>query len=125
MTLKPWQAGKNLIWDVTVADTLAASHLPLTSQQSGSAAESASDRKELKYSELTRSYVFIPIACETLGPIGKKVIDLLCDLDRHISSVTGDPREATHLFQLIFNANQRFNGVCFKGSFVAPLDTES
>jgi hypothetical protein len=39
MSLIPWQAGRNLIWDVTVADTLAASHLPTTSQQPGSAAE--------------------------------------------------------------------------------------
>src|SRR5688572_23029026 len=85
----------------------------------------ASDRKELKYLKLTRSYVFMPIACETLGPISKKAIDFLSHLGRRISSVTGDLREATHLFQRISVAIQRFNGVCFKGSFVAPLDTES
>src|SRR6201995_1622443 len=56
MTLIPWQAGKNLIWDVTVADCLAVSHLPITSELSGSAAESTAGRKEVKSSE---SYIFV------------------------------------------------------------------
>ena len=93
MSLIPWQAGKNLIWDVTVADTLAASHLPTTSQQPGSAAESAAEQKEMKYSELTNSNVFMPIACETLSPFSSKAISFLCDLGRRISTVTRDPRE--------------------------------
>jgi len=123
--LIPWQAGKTLIWDVTVADTLAASHLPVTSQQTGGAAENASDRKETKYSELARSHVFVPIACETLGPISSKARDFLSDLGRRITSVTGDVREGSYLFQRISVAIQRFNCVCFKGSFVTPPDIES
>jgi hypothetical protein len=125
MTLIPWQAGRSLIWDVTVADTLASSHLPTTSQQSGGAAESAADRKESKYSSFTQSYAFVPIACETLGPIGSKAVEFLSDLGRRISSVTGDPREGSHLFQRISVAIQRFNCACFKGSFITPPDTES
>ena len=125
MTLIPWQAGKNLIWDVTVADTLAASYLPITSQQAGKAAESASVRKETKYTQLAISYHFIPIAFETLGPIGVKATDFLSDLGRRISSVTGDPRESSFLFQRVSVAIQRFNGVCFIGSFINPPDSES
>jgi hypothetical protein len=125
MTLIPWQAGKNLIWDVTVADTLAASHLHITSQQACSAAESASDRKESKYSELARSYIFMPLACETLGPFGNKAVDFLTELGRRITSVTGDPREGSYLFQRISIAIQRFNCVCFRGSFASEPDTES
>ena len=30
LTLIPWQSGRSLIWDVTVADTQAPSHLPFT-----------------------------------------------------------------------------------------------
>ena len=52
LTLVPWQGGKSLIWDVTVIDTLAASHLPSTSVQAGGAAASAAENKELKYVEL-------------------------------------------------------------------------
>src|ERR1700759_5391840 len=125
MTLIPWQVGKNLLWDVTVADTLAASHLPITSQLPGSAAENALDRNESKYSELARTYICMPIAFETLGPIDRKASDFLTDLGRRIASVTGDPREGSCLFQRISVAIQRFNCVCFKGSFETPLDTDT
>lgn len=125
MTLIPWQTGKSLVWDVTVADTLAASHLPITSQQPGGAAETASDRKELKYAELATTYTFVPIACETLGSFSNKATDFLSNLGRLISAKTGDLREGSHLFQRISVAIQRFNCVCFKGSFVTPPDTES
>ena len=125
MTMIPWQTGKSLIWDVTVADTLAASHLSITSRQAAAAAENASDRKEVKYSELARSFIFVPIAFETLGPIGRKASDFLSDLGRRISLVSGNPRESSFLFQRISVAMQRFNGVCFKGSFIPPPDTES
>ena len=32
MNLIPWQEGRNLLWDITVVDTLAASHMPSTSR---------------------------------------------------------------------------------------------
>ena len=125
ITLIPWQGGKSMIWDVTVADTLAASHLSKTSQQAGGAAESASDRKELKYQELSTSYSFIPIACETLGPMSDKASVFLSDLGRRISSVTGNIRESSYLFQRFSVAIQRFNYVCIKESFIVPIDIES
>ena len=125
MTLIPWQGGKSLLWDVTVADTLAVSHLPITSRQPGAAAENASDRKEVKYAELARAHIFMPVAFETLGPIGVKATDFLSELGRRISAVTHDLREVSYLFQRVSVAIQRFNGVCFRGSFIAPPDTES
>ena len=118
VTLSPWQAGKTLIWDVTVADTLAASHLQTTAQQVGGAAEATSDRKGSKYSELARSHIFIPIACETLGPISSKARDFLSELGRRTTSITGDVRESSFLFQRISVAVQRFNCICFKDSFI-------
>ena len=125
MTLIPWQGGKSLLWDVTVADTLAVSHLPIASRQPGAAAENASDRKEVKYAELARAHIFMPVAFETLGPIGVKATDFLSELGRRISAVTHDLRESSYLFQRVSVAIQRFNGVCFRGSFIAPPDTES
>src|SRR5688572_15161162 len=100
MTLIPWQAGKNIIWDVTVADSLADSYLPFTSKRSGSAAESAFDKKMTKYSALIQSYIFTPITFEALGPISSKASEFLCGQGRRITSVTGDPRESSHLFQM-------------------------
>ena len=61
LSLIPWQAGKSLIWDVTVADTLATSQLPTTSSLAGAAAESAALKKIDKYRELSNSYVFVAI----------------------------------------------------------------
>ena len=99
MTLIPWQAGRNLLWDVTVVDTLAASHLPSTSRQMGGAAESAGEKNDAKYHELAKTYTFIPIACETLGPINTKVLSFLADVGRRIALATGDPREGYFHFQ--------------------------
>ena len=124
LTLIPWQGGRNLTWDVTVADTLAASHLPTTSRLAGGAAESAAVRKHSKYLELTRTYLFVPIAIETLGPINSEASTFLCDLVRRITAVTGDPREVSFLFQRLSVAIQRFNCVCFRGTFIPFVDEE-
>ena len=45
MTLIPWKAGKCSLWDVTVIDTIAQSHVSQSSQCAGSAAELAATRK--------------------------------------------------------------------------------
>ena len=87
----------------------------------GGAAESAGEKKDAKYHELAKTYTFIPIACETLGPINTKALSFLADLGRRI---TDDPREGSFLFQRLSITVQRFNSVCFKGSFTSPPDTE-
>jgi len=58
LTLIPWQGGKPLTWDVTVVSTLADSYLHSTSHCAGSTAETASDRKETKYSFLPPDFIF-------------------------------------------------------------------
>ena len=90
LTLIPWQCGKSLIWDVTVADTLAASHLATTSVKAGSAADTAAVKKDAKYADLARTYHFVPIACETLGPLNSTAINFLSDLGKRIAAVSGD-----------------------------------
>ena len=69
MSLIPWQSGKTLTWDVTVATTLADSYINATASCAGAAAESAANRKSVKYADLPASYIFQPIAIETLGPM--------------------------------------------------------
>ena len=44
-SIVPWGRGRNIAWDVTVADTFAASYLSLTSVQAGAAAERAACSK--------------------------------------------------------------------------------
>ena len=124
LSLIPWQSGKSLLWDVTVADTLAVSHLATTSRTAGGAAESTGDKKDSKYRELASSHIFVPIACETMGPLNSKAHTFLADLGRRITAISGDPREGAFLFQRISVTIQRFNCVCFKGSFSFPNDLE-
>jgi hypothetical protein len=113
----PWRSGKSAVWDVTVADTLAVSYLPLTSVTAGGAAESAASRKEDKYAELTTNHIFIPIALESLGPVGSQATLFLKDLGRRLTLVTGDVRETAFLFQRVSVAIQRFNAVCVTSCF--------
>jgi len=66
-----------LTWDVTVVSTLGDSYLHSTSHSAGSAAETASIRKETKYSSLPPDHIFQPVATETLGPLNASGSKLL------------------------------------------------
>ena len=88
------------------------------------AAESAGEKKDAKYHVLAKTDSFIPIACETLGPINTKALSFLADLGRRIALVTGDPREGSFLFKRLSITVQRFNSVCFKGALTTPPDSE-
>ena len=117
LTLVPWSAGKSIIWDVTVIDTLAASYIQSTSKIAGGAAEIAVNRKEEKYSALSTNYDLIVIAIETLGPLDTKTSMFLRELGRRLTIATEDPRETAFLFQRISVAVQRFNAIRIRDSF--------
>jgi hypothetical protein len=117
MTLIPFQAGKPVIWDVTVACTSAESYVDSTSREVGAAAEIAATRKTAKYSELSAQYAFYPIAVETHGPLNELAYDLLSDLGRRITLTSGDVCETSFLFQRISVVVQRFNSVLLHDSF--------
>jgi len=73
-SLIPWQGGRPLVWDVTVASaTLADSYV---SASAALAAETAATRKSVKYADLPASYLFEPIAFETLGPMNLSALNL-------------------------------------------------
>ena len=117
LTLTPWREGRCVVWDVTVADTTAASYLPATAVTAGSAAESAATRKETKYADLSNRYLFIPIAIESHGTMCSKATSFLSELGRRISVTTSDVRETSFLYQRISVALQRFNAVCVYDTF--------
>ena len=117
LTLIPWRKGRRLVWDVTVADTTAASYLQSTSISAVSAAEIAAVRKQAKYAELAQRSEFVPIAVESHGTYSATATALLADLGRHLGAATSDAKETAYLFQRLFIALQRFNAVCVIESF--------
>ena len=123
VTQVPWSEGKCVTWDVTVTDTLAASNVRSSSFSAGSAAEAAAIRKELKYSELMTRYTFVPIAFETMGSINASGADFIDEIGRRSRSISGDLRERSFLWQRLSVALQRYNSVCFRGTF-QPVDND-
>ena len=121
LTLIPWRVGRSLVWDATVIDTLAASYVSATAIRAGAAAEIAALRKTTKYTALLEEYEFVPLAFETLGPMGAACMSLITDIGRLLAFVSGDQREATYLFQRISLAIQRFNAVAICGTFASLL----
>jgi hypothetical protein len=124
-SIVPWGRGRNIAWDVTVADTFAASYLPLTSVCAGAAAERAAMLKIVKYEELARNHIFAPLACEVTGVWCEEAVEILQELGSRISAATGDKRETSFLFQRLSIALQKGNAACMLGSFPFPADPVS
>jgi len=110
-----------MTWDVTVTDTLAELYIQATSSTAGAAAEGAADRKGLKYQSMVHTHTFIPLAFKTLGPINAKGSAFLLQPGRHLSACTGDMRETFFFFQLLPLNIQRYNAICFNGSFCSSI----
>ena len=117
LTLIPWQGGKPLTWDVMVVSTLADSYLHSKSHSASSAAETASFRKESKYSSLPPDHIFQPVATETLGPLNASALNYLSEVGRRLTSLSGDPRETSFLFQHLSMIIQCLNFALIMDSF--------
>jgi hypothetical protein len=87
----------------------------------GSAAEHAATLKTQKYTQLTSTHHFVPIALETLGTINADGLSLLNSLGSRSIASTTDPRERMFLFQRLSMAVQRGNIACFTGSLHKEL----
>ena len=124
LTLVPWQSERSLTWDVTVVDTLVNSYTPTTSVTSCGAAEAAVTRKRVKYAEIIQSHHFVPLAIETLGPINMDGQRFLDSLGERLSSIAGDSRETTFLYQRLSVLIQIFNAVAFRGSLLPETVTK-
>ena len=82
-----------------------------------SAAEAAAQRKELKYSEISSSHHFFPLAIETLGPINAEGQRFVSELGHRITAVTDDPQKTSFLFHRLSVTIQRYNAVSLATSF--------
>jgi len=92
-TLDPWLRGKYLVWDFTCPDTLAPSHVALSSRAAGAAATQAESSKWARYAELVAagSYIFCPVAIETLGTWGQSAADLCREIGGQSSAMHRGP----------------------------------
>lgn len=124
MSLIPWQGGKLLVWDVTVTTTLADSYVASAARRAGEVAELAAARKRAKYSEISNSYHFLPLAFENLGPVNMEAFQFLYSLGHRLSDISGDSRETSYLFQRFSSMIQRFNSVLFRDSFVSLAESD-
>ena len=116
-TLIPRSTGKALAWDVTVPDTYANSHISRTSLETGAAAKQAASLKNTKYTAITSTHVFYPIANETAGSWDTQVTELIEELGRGITEASEDSKEMTYLFQRISITIQRGNALSFFNTF--------
>ena len=76
-----------MVWDVTCPDTLAPSHLNRALTSPGAVATFAEDIKRLKYAESSRTYIFVPIAVQTMGTVGEEGLTFLKELGARIRTV--------------------------------------
>jgi len=56
--------------------------------------------KESKYSTLPSNYIFQTISFETLGPLNASTLNFLSEVNRRLTSLSGDPRETSFIFPL-------------------------
>lgn len=100
LSLVPWETGKLLLWEATVICPLANSYMAAAAQEAGSAAEEAATRKSAKYVDMEPSYIFQPIAFESLGSINEYGRTFLSKRGHKISLQSADDRE-TSFFQIL------------------------
>ena len=72
-----------------------------------------------KYTELSKTHHFTPIAIETGGSWNDLAIEFINKLGKRITAVTQEPRETQYLFQRMSVALQRGNAVAFHNTFLA------
>jgi len=123
-TLVPWARGRCLLWDATIPDTLAPSHLQRSAQLAGSAAAAAEVRKRQKYASLAVAHEFVPVVLETMGTWGSSGLVFINDLGRRISAVTGEQRATTFLKQRLSLAVQRGNAASVLGTLPRALEID-
>lgn len=126
-TREAWSRGRDLVWDFTCPDTLAASYVAQSALNAGWAACRAEQNKRAKYAriEASDSFIFAPVAIETLGTWGASARDLCREIGAKIADKTRDPRSHFFLVQRLSLAVQRGNVVSVIGTFPPEDDSSS
>ena len=102
-----------MAWDVTVPDTYAESHIGDTATEASAAANQAAANKNAEYDELASTHIFYPVAIETGGNWNHWAAELVQEIGRRATLITGEPRESIFLFQQLSIALLRDKEVAF------------
>ena len=120
MSLVPWASGRPLVWDATCPDTFADSHRGQATHGAGYVAEQAEERKSSKYAHLAPTYLFQPVAIETIGAIGPQSRVFLRELGRRVAKETGEAKSTSYLFQRLSVAVRHGNVAAVLGCTACP-----
>ena len=74
ISVVPWKNGKLLGWDTTCPDTFPPSYSSRATNEAGAVGTQAEERKEAKYTHLNSAHAFTPVAMETSGVFGAKIM---------------------------------------------------
>ena len=103
------------MWDATCLDNFAVSNRGQATSGAGCVAALSEERKAAKYSHLTPTYLFTPVAIESSGAIGPQSRAFLQELGRHVQLELGDTNATMYLLQRLSVAVQRGNAVAIMG----------
>jgi len=87
-----------------------------TAREAGAAANHAATNKNTKYSQLSNTHVFVPVAIETGGTWHHQAVELVQEIGRRMANITCDAREFAFLFQQLSMAIQKGNVVSFQNT---------
>ena len=117
VTLILWAKGRCLAWDLTVPDTFATSYNASTSYLPGLAAEHAATLKKQKYTALSQTHEYVPLAIKTSGVFNSEGLEFVKKIGGRLSNASSDEKETAYLFQRIAVTIKRGNSISFSGSF--------
>ena len=114
ITTFPYAEGRCLVWDATCVDTFSASSVGASAANASSAATAAEGRKRRRYADISRRYLFRPIAVETSGALGPESLSFVKELGQRIAQTSGDRRDRERLMQRISVAVVRGNSTAVR-----------
>ena len=118
VTLVPWASGRQMVWDVTVVDSLAPSRINAGSIcNPGTTAADAEQRKTSKYHKLIDTgYLFQPLAFEVQGAMGPETELFVKSLCKKLCDVHDKNRAGSFFKQRISLCIQIANAACVLGT---------
>ena len=116
VTIAPWKTGRPLVWDATCPDTFASSYVAQSTRAAGAVAEQAESVKNAKYTLISRTHHFVPVAIETSGAFGPDALGLVHDIAKRIRGITQEVKARAYLLQQLSVAVQRGNAAALMGT---------